>query len=373
MIFSLNRQKTSLWLRFMAGPVLPFILLPLFMALLIAGTLAQRTIGLYDAQKLFFSSFILWAGWLPLPGGALLAGILTLALAIKFIGFSVWRWDRAGINLAHLGILILLGGGFLSTFQTEEGAMVLAREQSTRTVQDYHAREFVVLDGDSIAKVFPASQIKPRARLRLPEKNVTIDIISQCRNCSIRRRPKDADNTGRRSMARAVDLVSKKPEIEDENNLSGLTVKISGVSEEADGIYVFFDAMQAPFHVGSMEMLYARAQRKLPFAIRLKEFRRETHPGTDKARHYSSHVIVEDGNTSWPAVIDMNAPLRYRGYTLFQSSFVEEGGVRRNVASVLAIVKNRAWVFPYIGTAILSAGLLLHLGMMLRKGRKKAS
>jgi len=37
--------------------------------LVIVGTIAQKYIGLYQSQVRFFSSFILWAGPVPLPGG----------------------------------------------------------------------------------------------------------------------------------------------------------------------------------------------------------------------------------------------------------------------------------------------------------------
>ena len=41
---------------------------------LTAGTLAQKWLGLYAAQKIFFASFIIWVGPIPLPGGYTLTG-----------------------------------------------------------------------------------------------------------------------------------------------------------------------------------------------------------------------------------------------------------------------------------------------------------
>jgi cytochrome c biogenesis protein ResB len=112
-------------------------------------------------------------------------------------------------------------------------------------------------------------------------------------------------------------------------------------------------------------IILGKVQRQLPFQIALKDFKRETYPGLDKAKAYSSDVIVHDGDIEWPAKIEMNAPLRYKGYTFFQSSFEQND---KGEMTVLSVVENRGRLFPYIGTFIIAAGLLLHI---LLAGRKK--
>jgi hypothetical protein len=61
----------------------------------------------------------------------------------------------------------------------------------------------------------------------------------------------------------------------------------------------------------------------------------------------------------------MNNPLRYKGYTFFQSSFAEHDG---KVSTVLAVVHNKGWVYPYIGAILVAIGLAFHLALKL-KGR----
>lgn len=99
-------------------------------------------------------------------------------------------------------------------------------------------------------------------------------------------------------------------------------------------------------------------QTNLPFHIKLLDFRRITYPGTDMAARYESDVLVIDGALAWPAFIKMNQPLRYKGYTFYQSSFEEMQG---GDASVLTVVHNPGRLLPYIASTILAAGLLLHL------------
>ena len=60
----------------------------------------------------------------------------------------------------------------------------------------------------------------------------------------------------------------------------------------------------------------------------------------------------------------MNEPLRHKGYTFFQASFIDDSDVE---TTVLATVKNYGRLFPYISSIIMSIGLLIHLLLMMPK------
>ncbi len=228
------------YLKIIAHQRIAFFILPFLMAILILGTIAQRFVGLYEAQKQYFFSYIVWLGPVPVPGTLTLLSLLLFSLLCKFIFFSPWKMKRLGINLAHLGVLVLLFGGLITLVDKQEGDLVLFAKQTSATI---------------------------------------------------------------------VDSNTKK-------------------------------------------------EYTLPFQVTLKQFTKRMHPGTDKAKSYSSDVVVKDGAVAWPAHIAMNEPLRYKGYTLFQSSYIVTSDNRE--ATVLAVVKNRGWLFPYLGTIIISLGLLLH-------------
>ena len=88
------------------------------------------------------------------------------------------------------------------------------------------------------------------------------------------------------------------------------------------------------------------------------------HPGTGIAKSYSSNVnVIEDG-MSKHILIKMNNPLRHKGYTFYQSSFIES---LEGETSVLAAVKNYGRLFPYISSIIMCFGLLIHLVVKLPK------
>ena len=57
-------------------------------------------------------------------------------------------------------------------------------------------------------------------------------------------------------------------------------------------------------------------------------------------------------------LIKMNEPLRYKGHTFYQASFIEG---KLNDTSVLAVVKNYGRLFPYISSIIMCFGLLVHM------------
>jgi hypothetical protein len=66
----------------------------------------------------------------------------------------------------------------------------------------------------------------------------------------------------------------------------------------------------------------------------------------------------------------MNEPLRYKGYTFYQSSFsLRPDGEY----SVLSVVRNKGRVFPYLASLLIFAGLLLHLVIRLRERNGKAA
>lgn len=115
-----------------------------------------------------------------------------------------------------------------------------------------------------------------------------------------------------------------------------------------------------------------RAGARLPFALKLVDFEKVMHPGTDIPKSFTSRVEVSagDGN-SRVAVIAMNQPLRTGGYTFYQSSYAEEeDGVE---SSTFSVVRNSGRWLPYAASALLFLGLSWHFLAMIAGGRKSAT
>jgi cytochrome c biogenesis protein ResB len=169
-----------------------------------------------------------------------------------------------------------------------------------------------------------------------------------------------------------MQLNNKSPDPQDEKNMTGIEFTVEHTGTGNDGKYLTFDKFPKPpqITIGGKTFTIAieRATRALPFSITLDKFEQDFHPGTDMARAYKSMVTVADGKNSWPALIEMNEPLRYKGYTLYQSSFDESG---EKPFTVLSVVENKGRIFPYIATLIIAFGLILHLGIRLTGKRGK--
>jgi hypothetical protein len=347
--------------RRMAQADIAFYLLPFIMLILVAGTVTQRDLGLYAAQKLFFGSFLLWAGPLPLPGFYTLTGLLTCSLLLKFLLADDWSLRKAGIHLTHLGVLVLLLGGLVTALNTRESYMLIAEGDSSPYIYDYRQRELFVFENDHLLETIPFEKLEVEYSGKTPFR---IRVKDTCENCAIGKREEDSDTY--KGMAQFMTLSVKPPEKEPEENIAGTTFEIDGA--EPGGTYIAFEGMPKPIELKAKnrhyKIIFGRRQRALPFMIRLDDFTKETYPGLDKARAYMSDITVIDGRLEWPARIEMNKPLRYRGYTFYQSSF-EQGP--EGELTILSVVENKGRVFPYIGTALIATGLLLHLFVMIRE------
>ncbi len=107
---------------------------------------------------------------------------------------------------------------------------------------------------------------------------------------------------------------------------------------------------------------YQNRRLDLGFPVFLKEFKKENYQGTMKAKAYSSQVSIQKPGISEPpleALIQMNEPLKFGGYTFYQSSFVEDEKTGEPTASVLSVNFDPGRVIKYIGSLILSIGIIL--------------
>lgn len=352
-----------------------FYLMPAIMAVLVAGTLAQADLGLYAAQKKYFSSFVFFWGVVPLPGGFLLLSALSACLVLKFVFHSEWSLRKSGIILAHLGALVLLLGGLFTALSAREGYMVIPEGGDSPFVYDYHARELLVFRNDQLAHTVPFERIEA-ALSRPADLPLGIVVRNSCANCEIKKRAEFeqdfAENTDLQSFAQFMALTPKPPDKNAEANLSGFSFTMRGLGEGQDGLYIAFEAMPKPIEVtqggANYKLIFGKAQRRLPFSIRLLDFEKQNYPGMTMAKGYSSAVEILDGTGQWHALISMNAPLRYKGYTFYQSSF-DQGAAGET--TVLSVVENKGRLFPYIGTFIIALGLLLHVLIAFRGRAKK--
>lgn len=332
MVMALSNSK---FIQFLTGPKLVFWLLPWLMVLLVIGTISQRYIGLFEAEKLFFASWWVWIGPVPMPGLYPMLGLFALGLTAKLLFKYKWNRTQAGSILTHVGVLLLLVGGLVTGLTEQEGYLTLMEGETGQTVSDYHARELTIFTDDKLTHRIPFEELDEGEVDGLP---FDFTVLMSCRNCMP-------------VMEDSLSLKAEELEKDDEANLSGVVFTVG------DEEHVLFEAIPKAVEFENYKLYLQKERRLLPFKVQLNHFKKYVHQGSDIASEYESDVTVkESSGLEWSQTIRMNEPLRTQGYTLYQSSFIEMNGRQ---ASVIAVVKNSGFLFPYIASIIMALGLIL--------------
>ncbi len=92
----------------------------------------------------------------------------------------------------------------------------------------------------------------------------------------------------------------------------------------------------------------------LPFSVRLLDFKKEMWQGSDIPKSFSSKIVFLRGNSNVEALVEMNSPASFGGWTFFQSSYAEDGKV-----SIFTVVKNPARMLPWFASGAVFVGMLI--------------
>ena len=344
------------------------------MVLVFVGTLAQRDIGLYAAQNKYFSSLFMFLWYIPLPSGKLTMLVLFINLMCYFFRPYIFSHNKIGITIVHGGVIMMLVGSGLTSLFSKEGNVVIDEGKKTNFYENYYLKEFVVVNTsnelEDFFTVFSNRFLKRNQILSHNSIPFKIEILDYYENCKPAKRVYKG-NEDYRGMSKNFFLQEIDVEKEYEKNISGIIYKIIG-TEDQDGIYINYIGQpitQTITHNNKEYFLILRRERTyLPFSLELIDFKKVMHPGTNVAKSYSSAINLIENNISRRVLIQMNEPLRHRGYTFYQASFIEDGPKE---TTVLATVKNYGRLFPYISTIIMCLGLLYHMIFMLNRRMKR--
>jgi len=263
---------------YLAGGSILFYTLPWLMVLTVIGTVTQKDIGIYDAVNQYFHSVIAWLGPVPTPGGLSVLGLIFISLTVNFLFYSNWSWRKAGINLSHFGILVLLFGGILTIATKTEGFMIIPEGGENNAYSDYHNR--VVKIGD---KVLPFADLEKNQTIEYDD--VSFRILNKCDNCGARAPSGIYDDL--QGLAVNMELYAVPSEVNKEANFSGLVFEILK-PETAQGTYIVMEDIQKNPIIADQEIKLTRAKTRLPFSIALQDFRKIDYPGTFKAQEFES-------------------------------------------------------------------------------------
>jgi hypothetical protein len=374
---------------FLASYGLACVLLTFLLVLTFLGTMEQVDHGLFEVQKKYFESWFLiheFTTWfhLPLPGVYLLMILLFINLTLGALIRSPKSWKRPGMMIAHSGILFLLVGGFVTYEFSNSGHVTLYEGQSDDHYQSYYDWVITITELDAEnPRTFevPGAEFqylkRDESRTFLPgDLPFMLFIEGYMKNSTpapvppgvawgvdgVNLEELELAKEAERNIAGAVATVFEKPTGEMPAGGDVMSHALAQGSGSAQ-VGLLWGMAAAPWVVTVQGKRYAidlRHERfPVPFSVKLEKFTKEMHPRTGLASRYESRVTMTEGSVTREIDIKMNEPLRHKGFTFFQASFIELPGDPK-VASVFAVVKNPADQWPKYSCYVIGIGLLIH-------------
>src|SRR5712691_7657345 len=375
-------------LRFFASLRLTVVCLGLGMLLVFLGTLAHVHLWIHAVQARYFRSlFVFWsppgASWkIPiLPGGYLLGTVLLVNLVAAHATRFQFSKRKIGIVLLHLGVILLLIGQLLTSLFARETQMRIDEGQTLGYAEAPREVELAVIDStdpefDQVVAI-PEKILAQQGTIQNPTLPFTIKIRRFLPNSHLAMRAQEPEappapvtaGLGTKMVVSEVPRTVK----DDERDLSAAFVELEGVQGSL-GSWLVSNAITTPqgFTLAGHSYHLAMRQRRFykPFALSLLDFRHDSYAGTDIPKNFSSRIRLIDfeRNENREVLISMNDPLRYRGFTFYQSGFDND-----DKTTILQVVKNPAMLLPYIACGLVALGLVVQFSMHLIGFVKKRS
>jgi hypothetical protein len=381
------------------------VLFVLAMILVLAGTLAQIDLGIWTVVGRYFRSLYVWIpfqiffprqfrvpGSFPFPGGFTIGGALLCNL---FAAHAIWLINlfssrgfnvvllakRSGILVLHAGLVVLMVSEFITHLYAVEGNMTIVEGGSSNFVYDSRHPELAILtpldDSTDEVVAVPQSRLKKGGRIQDDHLPFDVEVVRYMVNSSRPGRPGPGQENPATAGDGRYEVAVERPEIsgtdpEQNVDLPSVYLKLTEKGTSKDlGTYLVSmwyssvgeDRPQVVTVNNKTYELYFRPRRIYkPYTLHLIDFNHEVYPGTDTPKDFSSVVQLTDPemNEDREVRIWMNHPLRYRGETFYQSSFLPG-----DTGTILQVVRNPGWLMPYIACGMVSGGLLIHFGLSL--------
>ena len=155
--------------------------------LVFLGSVAQVNEGLWHAQARWFKSWFVFRThgdpwWvLPIyPGGHLLGTILLINLLAAHAKRFVWSFQKVGIHLTHIGIIMLLVGQFLTDKLGVESMLSFSEGQTKHYTEHHRDSEVVFVtdtpDGRERVVSIPQALVARKGEISHPDLPFTVRV-----------------------------------------------------------------------------------------------------------------------------------------------------------------------------------------------------
>jgi hypothetical protein len=376
------------------------------LVLVFAGTLAQVHLGLYATQERYFHSlFVTWTPQgthlrIPVwPGGYLLGGLLLVNLIAAHIKRFSLSPKKIGLFMIHAGLILLFLGQFLTEMFQIESFMRIEEGETKSYSESGRQSELAIVDvsnpsHDSVVAI-PESMVARKGEITRPELPFTIRVKQYFANSAPAPAMKSVagdiktisatHGIGERLRLQPRDITTRM----DDDNVPAALVEIAtpqGVlgswtvsdwfnrnAAALREIPKFSEILDTPQEFTYQNKTYRIALRPVryykPYQMTLLKFVHKRYKGTEIPKDFSSRIQLKNPQTgeNREVRIFMNNPLRYAGETYYQ------GGYQGDTVTILQVVRNPAWLTPYLSCTLVGLGLTVHFLMhLINFGKRRA-
>jgi hypothetical protein len=385
-------------LKVLASLRLTVVLFSLSLFLVFMGTLAQMDSGIQTVVKQYFRSWLVFIpfqlfvrlgqvflsvppgteipGVLPFPAGWTLGSLLLInLLAAHLVRFRM-TWRRSGIVLIHGGLAILLASELVTGLFAVEAKMSIPEGSSSNYAYRMQEVELAFVDQSNAESetvvVVPRSKLLQRGVISDPQLPVDIEVMHFWKNADFKQATDPSTNPATAGIGlRAIATEAREnPGTSSAIDIVAMYFKLKDKKSGADlGVYLGTPHPAFPpdkIEIGGKQYDMSLRWRRdyKPYRIQLLDFQFDRYQGTEIAKNYSSRVRLIDptNGVDREVLIRMNEPMRYEGETFYQQGFDEQ----TEKSTVLQVVRNPAWTWPYLACFMVTFGMIVHFGLHLQ-------
>jgi hypothetical protein len=406
---------------------LTVILLSFAILLVFIGTIAQVDEGLYQAQARYFRQWIIlgldiFGRKIPiiLPGGYLIGTMLLANLICAHVYRFQLSRKKIGIMLAHSGVILLLVGQLTTDMMARETQMRFVEGETKSYSESPRSYELIFTTDDgangNLEVAFSDKLLVRGGEITNENLPFTIRVKSFWKNSDANFRAPMMQNgppLATNGVAMSFDF-SPAADVKtmDDKNAPTALIEIIGTNGSL-GDWIVSDWTSDDAKIAELEDHYAQLmgagmttkiiarlvepqsvfaggkkftfalrpeQVRHPFSVKLLKATHSVYSGTDIPKDFRSRVQLQNPQTgeNREVEISMNHPLRYAGLTFYQYQMSAGEAVLQageTPSSTLQVVRNPAWLTPYLGCALVAAGLvtqfMFHLVGFISKQKKK--
>jgi hypothetical protein len=335
-------------IRFLLSTQMTVVCLLLMAALVIWGTIYESSEGLFAARERFFQSW-LTGYFIPFPGIKLISLLLIINMSGSFFRLCRKPIKYSGLILLHLGIALLVFGMIFSSQFTREYFLPLQEGETASSAYN-----------PALYEIALHKQIKNNSNGYYTSDSILIRYLENGKDILF-------PNSGLKLKVKNIHK-SKDSDINENTPVYQIALSVELPCGFQSGEEVILKSGVQPVELRCDLEIYYLSLRPvsvpLPVTLRLVDFSKKFHPGTEILKEVGSHLSIRSNNLERDVIISMNKPLRYGSYAFYQASFSHEG--EKEITN-LSVVYNPHRLFPYIASMLMMGGFIIHLVILIIK------